>query len=124
MIFIFGGAYQGMEDYAREALGVKEICTLDEQTREIDFSYRCIAGLERFVLGCVRRGESAGAYFEAHAAQWADAVLIGEDFSCGVVPMEAEARMWRDENGRLNNLLANRAEHVVRLFCGIAQEIK
>lgn len=124
MIFIFGGAYQGMEDYAREHCGAGEICMLDEDAREIDFSAGCIAGLDKFVLGCVDRGESACDYFQRHADRWRDAVLVGTDFSCGVVPMDARLRMWRDENGRLNNLLASRADCVVRMFCGIAQVLK
>jgi len=38
--------------------------------------------------------------------------------------LDAEMRLWRDENGRVNNLLAANARHVVRMFCGIAQVVK
>ena len=124
MIFIFGGAHQGMEEYARKVCGAREIRAVDEESREIDFSTGAVCGLERFALGCVRRGESPTEWLEAHAAQWADCILIGQDFSCGLVPMDAEMRLWREENGRMNNLLAGRAERVVRMFCGIAQVIK
>ena len=124
MIFVFGGAYQGMEDYAREQCGAAETVQLTEDDAQIDFSSGAVAGLERFVLGCVRRGENAREYFEAHRDEWKDAVLIGTDFSCGLVPMEAENRLWREENGRLNNYLAGEAVRVVRMFCGIAQVIK
>ena len=51
-------------------------------------------------------------------------MFIGTDFSCGVVPMDARLRLWREENGRLNNYLAGEAERVVRCVCGIAQGIK
>ena len=51
-------------------------------------------------------------------------MLIGVDFSCGVVPMDAEMRRWRDENGRPNNYLSARAERVVRMFCGLPQVLK
>lgn len=124
MVFIFGGAYQGAEDYAREMYGVDTICMLDENVREIDFSNRVIGGVDRFVLGCVRRGESAKDYFESHLDALSNAILLGTDLSCGVVPLDAEMRAWRDENGRVNNYLANAAERVVRMFCGIPQVIK
>lgn len=124
MTFIFGGAHQGMEQYAREVCGAEAIATLDENSREIDFGAPALAGLDRFVLGCVRRGVSAAAYFEANAEKWKDGVLIGKDFSCGLVPMDAEMRLWREENGRLNNYLAGRADRVVRMFCGLAQVLK
>ena len=124
MTFVFGGAYQGMEEYVRKELGVDEICMLDEDTLELDISKKAYFGVERFVLGCVRRGENAREYFEARLHDLEGAVLIGTDLSCGVVPMEAEMRFWRDENGRVNNLLAAHARRVVRLFCGIAQVLK
>ena len=124
MQFIFGGAHQGMMEHAFELTGEREIAVLDEDTLEIDFSAPAVAGLEKFVLGCVRRGESAQGYFEAHEALWQNCVLIGMDFSCGVVPMDPQLRLWRDENGRLNNYLAGRAKRVVRMFCGLAQVIK
>lgn len=124
MIFVFGGAHQGMEEYALENCGAVKISMLTEENRQIDFSCGAIFGLERFVLGCVQRGESAVQYFQNHRAEWKDAVLIGMDFSCGVVPMDAQQRLWREENGRLNNYLAGEAQQVVRMFCGIPQILK
>ncbi len=125
MIFIFGGAHQGMAEYVRTALGMTNIVHLDADMCEIDFAAaEAFDGLEMFALGCVRRGESVVSYFEQHCAEWAGKALIGLDFSCGVVPMDAEMRLWREENGRLNNYLAQRAARVVRLFCGIPQVIR
>ena len=125
MIFLFGGAHQGMAEYARETLNVSDIAVLNAETRHIDFaSAAAFEGLEMFVLGCVRSGENAVDYFENHSGAWSDKILIGLDFSCGVVPMDAEMRLWREENGRLNNYLAKHAQRVVRLFCGLPQELK
>ena len=122
MTIIFGGAYQVMEVYAREAYGARRFCMLDEQSREIDFTADAVMGLEKYVLGCVRRGEDPRAAFEG--GKYEKCLLIGMDFSCGVVPMDAETRRWRDENGRLNNYLSARAERVVRMFCGLPQVLK
>lgn len=124
MVFVFGGAYQGMEEYALEISGAETMLLLNENMREIDFSARVIAGLDKFVLGCVQRGESVCDYFAAHEAEWQNVVFAGKDFSCGVVPMDAQLRLWREENGRLNNYLSGKAERVVRMFCGIAQVLK
>lgn len=124
MIFVFGGAHQGMREYARDVLGAVDFCELAEDAREIDFSRGAVCNLELFVRGCVKRGESAAAYFEANRGAWRNCVLIGMDFSCGLVPMDAQDRLWREENGRLNNYIASNADRVVRLFCGIPQVIK
>lgn len=124
MVFVFGGAYQGMEEYALHTCGATQILSLTEADHQIDFSSPAISGLEQFVLGCVKRGESAVEYFSRHRQQWENSILIGLDFSCGLVPMDAQLRLWREENGRLNNYLSGEAERVVRMFCGLAQNIK
>ena len=123
MIFIFGGAWQGMEEYAREAYGVQKIVPVSEDG-EIDFSGDAVNKLERFVLRCVRNGQSSVECFEQMYDQWKDLVLIGSDISCGLVPMEAETRALREENGRLNSYLAQKSEHTIRLFCGLPQVLK
>ncbi len=122
MIFVFGGAHQGRGEFVR-SLGYARILEADEGGA-IDFSAGAVRGLERWALGCVRRGESPVERFAALEPEWCDCALIGTDFSCGVVPMEPELRRWREENGRLNNYLAARAERVVRMFCGLPQELK
>lgn len=126
MILIIGGSDQGKRAFARETLGLSEddffIC--GEETREIDFSRRCIAHIERFALGCVRRGESVEDYWRARLNQLEDKALIADDISCGVVPVDATLRAWREANGRANAMLANRADRVWRVFCGLGQVIK
>ena len=123
MIFVFGGAHQGRGEFVR-GLGYSEIRTADEETRIPDFSTGAVRGLEHWALGCVQRGEEPAALLAATEDAWRDCALIGTDFSCGVVPMDAETRAWREANGRLNNYLAQRAERVVRMFCGLPQELK
>ena len=51
-------------------------------------------------------------------------ILICEDISCGVVPMDAEAREWREAVGRMNAALAAQADTVTRIFCGLPLELK
>ncbi len=126
MIFIIGGSDQGKRAFARETLGLSEgdflICS--EDTREIDFRFRCIAHIERFALGCVQRGESPEDYWRAHLDRLDGKVLIADDISCGIVPVDPTMRAWREASGRANALLANRAERVWRVFCGLGQVIK
>ena len=61
---------------------------------------------------------------ELKALDLSEKILICEDISCGVVPMDAEAREWREAVGRMNAMLASKAERVTRLFCGLPLELK
>ena len=46
------------------------------------------------------------------------------DTSQGVVPIDKDVRAFREMNGRLMLYLADKAEHVVRVFCGIGKALK
>ena len=120
MILIIGGAYQGKLEFAREIFGIGEeeihVCGAGE----IDFSRRCIYGLEDFTA----RHEDPVGYFEGHREQWQDSILILQDIFCGVVPMGAEARAWRQRTGRLAQYLSAEADRVSRIFCGLEQRLK
>lgn len=124
MVFIIGGAYQGKLTYAKAAfdLAPEDIFTCNGT--QIDFGRRCVRSIEEFTLACVQAGADAVAYFAAHREEWEDSILICRDIFCGVVPLGAENRAWRQETGRLCRYLSAEAERVVRIFCGLEQRLK
>lgn len=133
MHLIFGGAYQGKLDYAKEHYQLKEedvyFCSseeMDDKTLipEIEFSKRVINKLEEFVLCCVRSGVETKDYLEEHRNEWKDSIMICTDISAGVVPCEKELRAWREMVGRTLMYLGKEAEEITRIFCGIPQKIK
>ena len=124
MILIIGGAYQGKLDFAKEAFGITDEDVFVCKDSEIDFSKRCVYALEKFTLACVREGKDPASYLQGHREAWDDSIFICQDFFCGVVPMEAEARAWRQITGRLAQYLSQEADRVSRIFCGLEQRLK
>ena len=51
-------------------------------------------------------------------------VVICNEVGSGVVPIDKAERMTREATGRLCVLLAEKAEKVIRVFCGIPTIIK
>lgn len=124
MKLIIGGAYQGKLDYAKEYLGVAEVFTCSKELPELDFSKQAIYGLEDFTLACVRCGIEAKDYLMENQEKLEDKVIICTDVSQGIVPMERELRDMREMVGRAMVYLAKEANSVIRVFCGLGQEIK
>ena len=124
MILIIGGAYQGKLDFAKEAFGITDEDVFVCKDSEIDFSKRCVYALEEFTLACVREGKDPASYLQEHREAWENSIFICQDFFCGVVPMEAEARAWRQITGRLAQYLSQEADRVSRIFCGLEQRLK
>lgn len=120
MILIIGGAYQGKRDFAKTAFGVTEEEIFSCADGEIDFSKRCIDHIEEFTFA----RPDALEFFQVHREEWADSILICQDIFCGVVPMGAELRAWRQDTGRLCQYLAGEADRVSRIFCGLEQRLK
>lgn len=120
MILIIGGAYQGKLDFAKETFGITDAEVYTCTNGEIDFSKRCIYKIEEFTA----QQEDPIGCFEANREAWQDSVLILQDIFCGVVPMGAENRAWRQRTGRLAQYLSREASQVSRIFCGLEQRLK
>lgn len=120
MILIIGGAYQGKLDFATKQFGLSQEDIFHCTGSEMDFSRRCICNLEVFA----RNVQDPVGYFQAHRAQWENSILILQDIFCGVVPMGAENRLWRQNAGKLGQYLAGEAEQVSRIFCGLELRLK
>lgn len=124
MNLIIGGAYQGKRDFAKKTYSLTDSDIYTCRGSEIDFSLPCIDHIEEFALACVREGIDPLAFFQANRAAWQGSVLICQDIFCGVVPMEAELRAWRNSTGQLCQYLSREAQRVSRIFCGLEQRLK
>jgi adenosylcobinamide kinase/adenosylcobinamide-phosphate guanylyltransferase len=60
----------------------------------------------------------------ALAARLAPIVLVSNEVGSGIVPDNAEARRFRDLQGRLNQRIAARADRVVLLVAGLPMAVK
>ena len=120
MILIIGGAYQGKLEFAKSSFEIADSDIYTCTTGEIDFSKRCIYKIEEFTY-CHPDPVS---YFESKRESWQDSVLIIQDIFCGVVPMGAKMRAWRQNTGMLAQYLSREATQVSRIFCGLEQRLK
>lgn len=124
MILIIGGAYQGKLTYAKAAYNLKDEDIFTCQGTEIDFSKRCIRGIQEFSFDCLQAGVDPMEYLKEHREEWEDSILICRDIFCGVVPVGPEIRQWRQITGRLCQYLTGEATEVIRMFCGLEQRLK
>lgn len=110
MVLIIGGAYQGKRDYALETLGYPP--------------GRIVGHAECIIRDLLDAGKDPLAEIPRLCDAWQDCAVLLEDICCGIVPMDAADRAWREAVGRCGAYLARRAERVVRVFCGIGTVMK
>ena len=129
-VLIVGGAGQGKLEFAKRFAG--EICDKDifsfeykESSDDVKIAgngeivpngYKIYCHAERVMRGTDKSAEEiAELFFEKE-------IVICEDITCGIVPIDAVDREWREDAGRLMQALAaNR--RVYRVICGIGEEI-
>jgi adenosyl cobinamide kinase/adenosyl cobinamide phosphate guanylyltransferase len=125
MIFIFGGKYQGKTTYALTQYGeTLKVCDLDKDSLETIYQADLINNLQAGVRRLLMEGVSPIKYFTENLNRLNQKIIVGTEIGCGIVPMEKNERTWRDETGRVYQLIAGHAEKVERVWAGIAVQIK
>ena len=122
MHLMIGGAYQGKTDYAKALYSLTDAEIYTCADAEIPQEVKAVCHLERFARACAAQGRSAVDAWKALGIS--PAVVICDDVFCGIVPMEPEERLWREETGRLLTAIAADAARVTRIFCGLPMELK
>ena len=107
MIFITGPLYSGKRKYACRLLGC----------RPEELAERAVWDVQNLAANCA---DMAALVEELSRRE----VVIATEVGGGVVPVDPGERAAREAAGRLSCLLAQRAEKVVRVFCGLPVILK
>ena len=103
-----GGAWQGQEELARQENPAAEIWSSFHET----------------IREAVQRGEDPRAFARKMVEMHPKVVIVANEVGAGVVPMKAEDRAFREAVGRALCIIAQEAETVIRVVCGIGTRIK
>lgn len=143
MHFVIGGAYNGKAQWVRThyQLDRKSSCLwqsayedplLPKELGKYTSQLIILEGIEYWLKQLLNHSEDnqdrAIEYIEAWKA-WSQQdgnklVVIGTDISKGIVPIEAEDRLWRDVTGRFYQRMVEEANRVHYIWYGIAKTLK
>lgn len=107
MIFITGARYSGKKEYIMNALGIDEC----------EFENCASCEVQELVRDC----EDVDSVYESLKNRQ---IVIASEMGCGVVPLDKNERLYRERAGELAQRLANEADTVIRVVCGLPQFIK
>lgn len=106
MVLVVGGMAQGKYAFAK---------TLSEDV---------VKDLHVEIRRCMERGEDPWKWVDQIQSEHSGGVVTMAELGCGLIPMDAFEREYREIVGRIACELAKHAEAVYRVCCGIATQIK
>lgn len=131
MILIIGGFAQGKLHYVKQHYvqceGGPEVPVLDGTLKlpaEEGTGQVIVNHLHHYIREQLRQGSDPEMAIADFREEHPDCILICDEIGNGIVPMEAEERIYREHTGRILERLAAQADEVVRVVCGIGQKIK
>lgn len=122
MILITGGAFQGKREFAKTRFGLSENDIIDGGKCSISelANARYICNYELAVKRMIAEKNDPLKFTEKLDCE----IVIMNEIGCGIIPLEKSEREWREITGRAGCILADRAETVIRVCCGIPAIIK
>ena len=103
-----GGAWQGQDDLA---------CRENPDSEMYQ-------NFHEIVWRAVQEGEDPVLFTRRFCRAHPDAVIVADEVGYGIVPVEKEARAYREAVGRALCEAAAQAAHVTRVVCGIGMILK
>ncbi|MFQ8840915.1 MAG: bifunctional adenosylcobinamide kinase/adenosylcobinamide-phosphate guanylyltransferase [Clostridium fessum] len=83
-----------------------------------------ITHFELFVRREMEAGRDPYVFAERLMQENPDAFVTADEIGCGIVPMEAFERDYRETDGRICQRIAAYSEEVHRVICGLGMRIK
>lgn len=126
MKLIVGGAHQGKARYASSIGIAKEESMEDGAVCSLDalFTCSCMNHFHLWVKRALKEGRELRELPLQLARRNPEVVLITDELGCGIVPVDAFDREYREVHGRICCSLAAEAREVHRVLCGIGTVIK
>lgn len=105
MTLIIGGKYQGKTAYASALARVQNAPVIDDLAQWLQTQPSVETALSALRLA-------------------PNTIIVCDEVGCGVVPLDKEQRAWRERVGRVSAALAEQADVVIHMVCGIPTVIK
>ena len=126
MRLVIGGRYQGKRDAACRLFSLKPSDFADGKTCAFEDIFRCraIFDFHEFIRRFMQPESCLQELSENLAERNPQICIVSNEIGCGVVPIDAQERAWRELTGRICCQLARNADTVVRVTAGIPMVIK
>ncbi len=112
------------EDRDKAKLGMTAVCDGGSVPFEEWKNYEIIDHFHQAVRKMMEQGLEVETFINQLLEDNPELIIVMDEIGCGIVPIDAADRKYRDIVGQAGQLLAGRAAQVHRVVCGIGMRIK
>ncbi len=132
MKLVIGGYSQGKLNYVLQRSDTNNYTVLngrlpdERQLQEMTVQGEpvIINHFHSWIKGRIAQGGNPEEEIFTFLAKNPECIIISDEIGNGIVPIDAFEREYRERTGRILVDLADQADEVVRVICGIGQKIK
>ncbi|MBO6114965.1 MAG: bifunctional adenosylcobinamide kinase/adenosylcobinamide-phosphate guanylyltransferase [Lachnospiraceae bacterium] len=134
MILIIGGMAQGKLEYVKNNYGIedKDIFNPDDNCDIFEIgNYKAssdriivLNNFNNYIVSCRDKSNDDFDLVDRFIKKYPNAIIITDEVGNGIVPVDKNERLLRERIGRIQCALAEKADEVIRVVCGIGQKIK
>ncbi len=127
MKLVIGGYAQGKLNYVLQKEELDENAVWDgclPETAQAEGKPVVINHFHEWMKAQILEGNSPEEKILSFTDRWKNCIIISDDIGNGIVPLDAFEREYRERTGRILVELAEKAEEVERVICGIVQKLK
>lgn len=121
---VVGGAYQGKRKFAEKLYGNLHWANGRDCPLEEVYTCEGMYHFEKYIRRMLKEGREFKGLADSIARKNPGLVILADEIGCGLVPMDAFERKYREQAGRICTELAELSLRVDRVVCGVGIPLK
>lgn len=124
MILVFGGSFNGKLDFVLKEFNLSREDVFFCKDEKLNLHKKVVCGLQEFTYQCILNKINPLESLKENIDKLKDKIIICDDISSGVVPIDKTERVWRESTGKSLQWLTKESDKVYRVFFGISKVVK
>ena len=124
MILVIGGVHAGKTEFVKNCFKLSDTEILEASETENFQNAKCLRNYHILIKKLCNENADFLEFTKRLIQENPDCIIITNEIGCGIVSIDQSERLWREACGKSACLLAEHAEKVIRMICGIPTVIK
>lgn len=124
MVLIYGGSYNGKIEHVKKKFKLTYEDFYFCKGSKLDLSKKVICGLHIFIKNNLDEEGISLEIIKEKIEDLREKIIICDEINSGIVPLDINDRIYREECGKVLQYLSIESDEVYRIFFGLEERLK